>query len=121
MALSKSNRQITLFFNPNSYMGKQTLAYAKAESLHILEIDVLKTPLTGKQLLELAGLLKLPIDLLINKQCETYEEIVGKQKIFDPEDWVKILKEHPELMKYPIALRGGKAIIIDTPTDMLKL
>lgn len=116
-----TNRQITLLFNPNSYKGKQTLAYAKAASLHILEIDVLKTPLTGKQLLELAELLKIPIEYLINKNNSDYEKLIGKQKIFDSEDWVKVLKEHPKLMKYPIALKGNKAILVDTPTDILKL
>lgn len=121
MALSKSDRQITLFFDPKSYKGKQTLAYAKAESLHILEIDVCKTPLTGKQLLELTDLINIPIDQLINQQHQSYEQLIGKRKIFDSEDWIKILKEHPELMKCPIALRGKKAILIETPTDMLKL
>tara|TARA_R110001592_G_scaffold357763_1_gene661508 strand:+ start:2095 stop:2355 length:261 start_codon:yes stop_codon:yes gene_type:complete len=86
MALSKSDRQITLFFDPNSYKGKQTLAYAKAESLHILEIDIFKTPLTGKQLLELKDLINIPIDMLIDKKSNIYEKIVGDQKKLNSED-----------------------------------
>ena len=52
--IATSNRQITLFYSSNSIRAKKTLAYAKAEGLPIQEIDILKSKLTGTQILELA-------------------------------------------------------------------
>ena len=53
--IATSNRQITLYYSSKSNRAKQTLAYTKAEGLPIQEIDILKTPLTGTQVTELAA------------------------------------------------------------------
>lgn len=59
--IATSNRQITLYYSSKPSRAKQTLAYAKAEGLPILEIDILKNKLTGTQLLELAAKLNMEI------------------------------------------------------------
>jgi len=64
--IAVSDRQITLFYSSKSSRAKQTLAYAKAEGLPIQEIDILKTKLTGTQIVELAERLNLLVADLIN-------------------------------------------------------
>ena len=118
--IATSNRQITLFCNSNSSRAKQTLAYAKAEGLPILQIDMLKTPLTGTQIAELAGRLNIEVKDLVNQEHHAYTHKF-EQHDFSSEDWIKMIKKNPDIMKQPIALRGDKTILVDTPTDIIKI
>ena len=40
---------------------------------------------------------------------------------YDEADWLQVLTEHPELLKTPIVERGSEILIVETPTDVLKL
>jgi len=70
--IAVSDRQITLFYSSKSSRAKQTLAYAKAEGLPIQEIDILKTKLTGTQIVELAERLNLLVADLINQIIRSF-------------------------------------------------
>ena len=118
--IATSNRQITLFYNSKSDRAKHTLAYAKAEGLPILEIDILKTKLTGTQIAELAERLHIEIKDLVNQKHPSYKSRFEHHD-FSSEDWIKMIQHHPEIMKQPIALRGSKTILIETPTDIIKI
>ncbi len=118
--IATSDRMITLFYNSNSSRARKTLAYAKAEGLPIEEIDILKTPLTGTQIAELAGRLQLEVRDLVNQDHPSY------RSQFDPHDlssegWITLIKKNPEVMKQPIALRGKRTILVETPTDIIKI
>ncbi len=118
--IATSNRQITLFYNSKSTRAKQALIYAKAEGVSIYEIDILKTPLTGTQIAELADKLKLKINDLINQEHPAYTSKF-EHHVFSDNDWIKMIQHNPEIMKQPIALKGNKSILIETPTDILKI
>ncbi len=118
--ISTSERQITIFYHTGSERAKQTLVYARTHGLVVEEIDVSKTPLTGTQIAELANRLGVEIKDLINHEHNKY---TGKFnfKDFTCEDWITMIQNHPEIMKQPIALRGNKTILVETPTDILKI
>jgi arsenate reductase len=118
--IATSNKQITLFYNSNSTRAKQTLAYAKAEGLPILEIDILKTKLTGTQIAELADRLKSEIKDLVNQEHPAYTQKFEHHD-FSENDWIKMIQHNPEIMKQPIALRGDITILVETPTDIIKI
>lgn len=118
--IATSNRQITLFYSSNSVRAKQTLAYAKAEGLKIEEIDILKTKLTGTQLVELAARLQLDLSDLVNQEHPAYQAKFEPQNL-STDDWIKMIQHNPEIMKQPIALRGDKTILVETPTDIIKI
>jgi arsenate reductase len=118
--IATSRRQITLYYNSNSSRAKQTLAYAKAEGLPILEIDILKTKLTGTQIAELADRLKLEIKDLVNQEHPSYTQKFEHHN-FSDNDWIKMIQHNPEIMKQPIALRGNITILVETPTDIIKI
>ena len=118
--IATSERQITLFYSSTSKRAKQTLAYAKSEGVSIEEIDILKTKLTGTQIVELASRLGLAVADLVNQEHPAYA------KNFEPhtlstDDWIKLIQHHPEIMKQPIALRGDTTILVETPTDIIKI
>jgi len=118
--IATSERQITLFYNSESVRAKQALGYAKAEGLPIQEIDILKTRLTGTQIAELADRLKMEIKDLVNQQHPAYVSKFEHHNL-SSEDWIKMIRNNPEIMKQPIALRGDKTILVETPTDIIKI
>ena len=118
--IATSERQITLFYSSKSSRAKQALAYAKAEGLPIHEIDILKTPITGTQIAELADRLKIEIKDLVNQEHSSYKSHFAPHEL-SSEDWIKMIKNNPEIMKQPIALRGEKTILVETPSDIIKI
>ncbi|WP_040756620.1 arsenate reductase family protein [Winogradskyella psychrotolerans] len=118
--IATSNRALILFYNPNSIIGKQVLAYAKAEGYAVRDVDILKTPFTGTQLEELADKLHLKIDGLVNKEHPDFKTHF-EYSTFSDDDWIKIMRKNPHLIKEPIVLLGDKTIHVNTPSDILKL
>jgi len=118
--ISTSDEQITLFYNSKSLRGKQTLAYARTHGLPLEKIDILKTPLTGTQITELAKRLDLSINQLINQEHYKYRRKFTAQ-CFTLEDWITVVQNHPEIMIQPIALRGNKTVWVKTPTDIIRI
>ncbi|MEZ4792419.1 MAG: hypothetical protein R2783_02795 [Gelidibacter sp.] len=118
--ISTSDRQITLFYNSKSQRGKQALAYAKTHGLAIEEIDILKTVLTGTQIVELADRLGITIPEMVNQDHYKYRRKFTLQ-CFTSEDWITVIQKHPEIMKQPIAIRGNRTIWVETPTDIIRI
>jgi arsenate reductase len=118
--IATSNRQITLYYHPKSIRAKQTLAYAKAEGLAILEIDLLKTKITGTQITELANKLNLNVSDLVNQEHPEYQSKFETHNL-STNDWIKMIQHNPLIMKQPIALHGKISILVETPTDITKI
>lgn len=118
--IATSNRQITIYYNPESTIAEKTLAFARAEGLAILEIDILKTPLTGTQLAELSSRLNMEIKDLVDQEHDSYK-LKFEAHDFSTDDWIKMIRSNPEILKQPIALRGDDTVLVLTPTDILKL
>lgn len=115
-----SKHQITLFYSSDSIRAKKTLALARTKELPIQEVDILDTPLTGTQLLELAGRLGLKIEDLVNQEHPYFKTNFGHHD-FCATNWLKIIENNPQILKQPIALRGDHAVLVETPTDILQL
>jgi len=118
--IATSDRQINFYYNPKSNRAKKTLAYAKAEGLPILEIDISKTILTGTQLAELADRLKINISDLVNQEHPSYKKQFRPHDLSE-RDWIKMIQHNPEIMKQPIALRGDKTILVESPSEIIKI
>jgi len=119
--IATSDWEVILFYNPNSNIAKKTLAYAKAEGFPVRDVDILKTPFTGTQLEELAGRLCLNLEELVNKDHPDFLKHFGHPDLSDDDDWIKILKKNPRLLKEPIAIRGDTTLLIKNPSDVIKL
>jgi len=118
--IATSDRLITLYYSSKSSRAKQTLAYARAEGWPIHEIDLLKTPLTGTQIVELAHRLGLEVKDLVNQEHPSYNSKFEYHNL-STDDWIKMIQHNPEIMKQPIALRGMLTILVETPTDIIKI
>ncbi|MGB8703472.1 MAG: ArsC/Spx/MgsR family protein [Gillisia sp.] len=118
--IATSVREVILFYNPDSILAEKVLAYAKAEGFPLREVDILKTPFTGTQIEELAERLHVSVENLINKAHPDFRRWYKAPNLSD-DDWIKIMKNHPEFIKEPIAIRGDIAILVKTPSDLVKL
>jgi len=118
--IATSNREVILFYNPNSVIGKKGLVYAKAEGFPVRDVDILKTPFTRTQLEELTDLLDINIDELANQEHPNFKKHFGHPNLFD-DGWIKILRKNPQFIKEPIVIRGDITILIKTPSNIIKL
>ncbi len=118
--IGTNNRQINLYCIENSKRAQQTLAYAKAEGVSVLVIDISKTPILGTQIVEIASRLGMEIKDLINRDNDLFN---SKSELpnLSPKDWIKMIHQNPEILKQPIAIRGDNTILVVTPTDILQL
>ncbi|MFD1553365.1 hypothetical protein DNU06_06785 [Putridiphycobacter roseus] len=118
--IATSNKEIILYYNSNSARAKQALAYAKVEGIPVQEFDILKNPPTGTQLAEIAKGLGLEIKDLVNQEHPAYKTQF-EQHTFSSDDWIKMIRKNPEIMKQPIALHGDKIKILAEPKELLRM
>jgi arsenate reductase len=74
-----------------------------AQGFTIQEIDALKEKLTGTQIVELTHCLDLEVAYIVNLEHPDYTSNFKHQN-FSTNDWIKMMQNHPEIMKQPIAL-----------------
>jgi len=118
--IGTSNRQIILYYGSKSEEAKKALATAQAHGLPVEEVDLQKTKLTGTQIVELADRLKISVKDLINQEHATYKAHFNHHN-YSTDDWIKMLQNNPEILVFPIALRGAKTILVKTSTEILNL
>lgn len=112
--------ELYFYHSPLQTVDKQTKAYAKSLTKFVNEIDVIKEKITATQWNQILNLLNLrPKDLLNRAHPDYQQNIAGKD--WDDEGWLNILANYPYLIKAPIAIYKNRAILCNTPSDILKL
>lgn len=118
--LATSEREIVLFYNPDTPVARNVLGYVATEGLPIREVDIIKTPLTGVQLEEIAGMLSVSIGDLVNKNHDEFSDEMQKADL-DDNGWIHFLQKNPKFLRQPIAIRGKKAIFAETASLLSRL
>ncbi|MGM0636418.1 MAG: arsenate reductase family protein [Bacteroidota bacterium] len=119
--IARNKHQITLYFHPDSQLGTKSLAVAKSSNAKVHTVDLSKTKLTGTEWAELADLLNKNIQELIEKEHPAYTDKYEKNVDLDKDSAIKILQNSPEVMSFPIAVRGEKAVQATNSTSLLSL
>lgn len=112
--------ELYFYHNSSQLNVKQTLAYAKSITRFVNEIDVVKEKVTTTQWNSLLLKLNLRAKDLLNRSHPDYQNLIAG-KNWDEDSWLQILARYPHLIKSPIAIFRDKAILCNTPTDILKL
>ncbi|WP_038533071.1 arsenate reductase [Formosa agariphila] len=119
--LAEDNKQLTLIYNSETSVGKQTLAYANASDKKLLSIDISKTKVTGTQWAEIASNLGVNIGDLVDEDHPNFVKNFGdKGAMLSSEDWIKILQHQPEVLKGCIVINGKNRLVITNPSDLVK-
>ncbi len=112
--------ELFLYYDPKSNVGKQTLAYAKSMTSHILDVDWNQQALSNTLWKEILGYLNLKPKEVMDRSSKYYEEHIKGHDIAMT-GLLEILIHSPQIIKGPIAVMGRKAILVKTPTDVLKV
>ena len=117
--LAKNQRQLTVYYDSKSELGKKIRARAESSDLKVLTIDLLQTNLTGTEWAELAEMLGVTVDKLVNQDHPIFKEIYGDDHVdLDENDSMKVLEKNPETLVYPIGVRGEKVVQVKQLSDL---
>lgn len=118
--IATNKRELNLYYNANSSIGMQTLAFVQASKKKVLAVDLSKTKVTGTQWAELADLLGISIKDLINTEHPDFIKLYGKDNDLEgDDDWIKVLQKNPSVVTQPILVNGNKAMQVNTPSDVM--
>jgi arsenate reductase len=112
--------ELTLVYDPRTASGKKTRALAYSISNNVNEIDFTTTRLTTTLWKEIVQMLGNNPKSLLDKSAAAYQKKV-RGHIFTMDGYMNILLNSPELLRGPIAITRGKALICENPYDILKL
>jgi len=114
------SRELLIYYNPDSSDHRKTIAHAKGVTNHLKTYAFGQTPSTTTSWRQILKRLDVHPKDLMNKAHPYYQEHIRGRE-FDEDSWLNVLKRNPDLLKAPIAMRGNKAILCQSPTDVLRL
>jgi len=113
-------REILIYYNSESSSDRKTLAYAESTGYKVRSYCYSKSPSTTTSWKTiLTSLDKHPKEIMNKAHPYYVANIKGKE--FDMDDWVQVIKKNPQILKSPIAMKGQRAIVCSTPSDIYKL
>jgi arsenate reductase-like glutaredoxin family protein len=112
--------ELTLVYDPRTASGKKIKAMAYSISNNVNEIDIITTRLTTTLWKEIVQMLGNDPKSLLNKSNIDYKLKV-QGNMFTMHGFMNILLNSPELLRGPIAITRGKALLCENPNDILKL
>ncbi len=114
------HREILIYYNPESSNDKKTVAHAQSLAPHVKTYSFDKAPSTGTSWQQIINRLNLRPKDLLNRAHPYYQAHI-RGRDFDEEGWLNVIKHNPALIKAPIAIKGNKAVLCTSATDIYKL
>jgi arsenate reductase (glutaredoxin) len=112
--------EIFLLYNPETSTGRQTRAIAKTINSNVNELNVLREKLGPTYWKEVVNLLGLEPKEMMDRSHPDYQNLVAG-KSFTMNGYLDVLIHFPHLIKGPIVIFNGRAVLCQTPTDIFKL
>lgn len=114
------SKELTIVYNEGNERDKKTLSYAYTitDKINKQELNSVKVSSTLFQVI--VTKLNLEPKTLINKADPYYQENI-RGKNFSIKEWFDVIINRPSLLKAPLAMYHDKAVICNTPTDILRL
>lgn len=113
-------KELWLLYDCHSDSQKQTRALAHSLTKHVNEFDLKTTRISKYRWYDILDMLHLKPKDLFNKANPKYQkEVAGKE--FDDDGYLDILNNNPCMIKAPIAIMNGKAVLCESPSDIYKL
>jgi len=112
--------ELTLIYNSKAAAAKKIRAMAYSISKNVNEIDVVSMRLTTTLWKKIVQMLGNDPKSLLDKSHPHYKDKV-KGNDFTMHGYMNILLNSPELLKAPIVITRGRAILCNHANDILKL
>lgn len=109
--------EIKFIYNSSQIKEREAYGYAKSLDQHYINaIDLDKEFLTERQWAELAKKLNVQVKDLIDQNNDYYQDVL-QDKDFDDHDLLRLMKDHPQIIKTPIIDSAKFARFIKSPYD----
>lgn len=112
--------EVVLLYNDQNQKDRKTLAYAHTISKRINKQELNSVRVSDTMFRILIDELKIDGKKIINKADPYYQEHIRGRDL-GPDDWHQILMNRPSLLRAPVAIYKGRAVVCETPTDILKI
>ena len=109
-----------IYHNPRCKKSRAGLQYATDRKIEFQVREYLKDPLTEKELSALIMKLHIKPKELIRTQEEIYRKELKGLNLND-EEWIKVMVEHPKLIRRPIVEGKYRAVVGDPPENIDQL
>ncbi len=115
-----SHDELVLIYNEDDPRDRRTLAYAITLSPKVNKQELSSVRISSTLFEKALKQLGTGAKSVINKADATYQsEHRGKE--MSNEDWFNLLVNNPQLLRAPIAMYKGKAVLCDSETDIFRL
>jgi arsenate reductase-like glutaredoxin family protein len=119
--ISKSNRELKLYYHPDSRIAIQSIAVAEATKAQKVLINLVEVKVTETQWAELSRLLNKQPSELINTDHPFIKKTLRDHPELDENQALLVLAKNPEVLMHPIAMRGKKVIEVKGINDLMAL
>lgn len=116
----KINAMITIYHNPKCRKSRAGLEFLKSKGQSPEVIEYIREGISPEEIKELVKMLGITPFELVRVQEEYFKENLKGKNISD-EEWFKILSENPRLIRRPVVVNNGKALLADPPETSAKL
>ena len=121
VSIATDDRELVLIYNSDIKNHREIHAYAKSAEAALNSLDITEEDVTGTLLVEVADLLDMEVKDLIPTNHASFVQKHGEDVKLTNDGAIKILQNEPDMLIYPIAVHGNKAIIAKLYTDITKL
>lgn len=105
---------VTVYHNPKCRKSRAGLEYVKISYPGAEVRDYIREGISPEEIKQLISLMGVrPVDL-VRTQEEYYKENLKDLSPTD-EEWYRILSENPRLIRRPIVVSSGRAVLADPP------
>ncbi|HIP31223.1 MAG TPA: hypothetical protein EYG86_00530 [Crocinitomicaceae bacterium] len=112
--------ELTILYNKNKALDRKALAMAHTLGVRINKQELSTVRMSESLFIKFLDSLGAEAKTLVDKSNPYYQsELRGKD--FDSSEWYEIIRHRPRLLKAPLAMFKDRAVICQSPNDMLKL
>lgn len=113
-------REIQIYYNPENPADRRCVAHAQGLATQVKTFAYTSTPSNSTSWRQILKNLDVHPKELMDKSHPYYREHI-KGREFTMSGWLEIIRNNPCLLRAPIAMRGSRAVLCQSPTDIYKL
>lgn len=117
--LSQENKQMIYVYSSDSKLGQSGIKIIKTLNKPVRLVNINEETLSSIVWVEVIAILNLNIDQIFDK---SHSAIANNDihKKFIVADWLRLVNQHPSILKNPIAINGAKALRILNKIDIFE-
>lgn len=106
-----------IYHYPKCKKSRAGLEFVRNLGIEPLIVNYIEEGISEDTIRNLLRKLNLQASELVRQQEDYYKDFLKHQEI-NQEGWIKILSEHPRLIRRPIVVSGNNAIVGDPPQSI---